>query len=270
MDRGKVGQHAFVVRSNERVAEGVWRMTIESDMALCIHPGQFMDLAVPGNAAHILRLPLSFARSSAEERTVELEFAVVGEGTARLSHMEPGDESVLTGPCGRGWWLPDVEPSDGKALLVAGGIGLPPIEAAAGMLHEAGHAFDVVVGARSKDVLIADRIAWLRELVGDGEVVVCTDDGSAGYAGYTIGALEDLLERSSAHYLVAYACGPQIMLAGIAREMRERGIACQVSMERMMGCGFGACSCCNVELAAGGYALCCQDGPVFDAREVAW
>jgi dihydroorotate dehydrogenase electron transfer subunit len=60
------------------------------------------------------------------------------------------------------------------------------------------------------------------------------------------------------------------MMRGVAALCAREGIACQVSMERMMGCGFGACSCCNVPLVAGGYALCCQDGPVFDATEVAW
>ena len=60
------------------------------------------------------------------------------------------------------------------------------------------------------------------------------------------------------------------MMAGVARLAHEAGVACQVSMERMMGCGFGACACCNVALSKGGYALCCQDGPVFDAEEVAW
>ena len=99
-------------------------------------------------------------------------------------------------------------------------------------------------------------------------VMVTTDDGTMGICGYTTDAMADLMQRNG--YTQVYACGPQPMMAGVARQAREAGVDCQCSLERMMGCGFGACSCCNVGLAAGGYALCCQDGPVFDAGEVAW
>ena len=71
-------------------------------------------------------------------------------------------------------------------------------------------------------------------------------------------------------YAQVYTCGPEVMMAAVARLAADHGIDCQVSREAMMGCGFGACACCNVPLASGGYALCCQDGPVFDAKEVAW
>ena len=99
-------------------------------------------------------------------------------------------------------------------------------------------------------------------------VVVTTDDGTAGRAGFTTQAMEELLAAND--YAQVYTCGPNVMMAGVARLAERAGIACQASLERMMGCGFGACSCCNVALRAGGYALCCQDGPVFDAEEVAW
>ncbi len=71
-------------------------------------------------------------------------------------------------------------------------------------------------------------------------------------------------------YDAVYACGPEVMMAGVARLCREAGVACRVSMERMMCCGFGACGTCNVAMADGSYKSCCKDGPVFDAEEVAW
>ena len=256
----------FVVEGNEEVAAGIWRLVIRSGVSLDIQPGQFMELSVPGDGSHILRIPLSFSRADADEGTVELLYAVVGEGTERLSHMQPGDSSTLVGPCGNGWSLPK-EP--GRALLVAGGIGLPPVAAAARMLAGAGVEMDVIVGSRTGEMVVWDAVGDLTALLGDaGEVVVTTDDGSAGRAGFTTQAMEDLLGWRT--YSQVYTCGPTVMMAGVARLAHKAGVACQASLERMMGCGFGACSCCNVGLVAGGYALCCQDGPVFDAEEVAW
>ena len=81
-------------------------------------------------------------------------------------------------------------------------------------------------------------------------------------------ALADLL--ATGEYDVVYTCGPEVMMAGVARLCREAGVACRVSMERMMCCGFGACGTCNVAMADGTYKSCCKDGPVFDAEEVAW
>lgn len=266
MDTGKVTQHSFTVISNDEVAEGVFRMLFESDVARQIQPGQFMNFTIPGNAAHILKVPLSFAQADADAKTVEIVYAVVGEGTERLSRMSLGESSHLLGPCGRGWWLPK---EDGRALLVSGGVGLPPIEAAARMLAAAGVGFDLIAGARTAAVLLEKRALGMAD-VSDMpcEVICCTDDGTAARAGLPTEAMAEMLGKRT--YVQVYTCGPAIMMAGVAKLAAGHGIACQTSLERMMGCGFGACACCNVALAKGGYALCCQDGPVFDATEVAW
>ena len=100
------------------------------------------------------------------------------------------------------------------------------------------------------------------------EAFVTTDDGSAGRRGFTTDALAELLANSD--YDVVYTCGPEVMMAGVARLCHEAGVACRVSMERMMCCGFGACGTCNVAMVDGTYKSCCKDGPVFDAEEVAW
>lgn len=275
MDASEVKEYGFGVVSNEPAAQGIYRLVICSDVTTTIEPGQFMNIRVPADHAHLLRIPLSFARADAERRTVELLYAVVGEGTERLSRMQPGQESTLLGPCGRGWHLPD-EP--GRALLVAGGIGLPPVLAAARMLADSGIGFDVVIGARTHAMhVFPDVDDVLRFGEGacdpDRKVVLTTDDGTcgsgaAGHKAYATDGMADLLRDRD--YAQVYACGPTVMMAGVARLAQESGISCQVSLERMMGCGFGACSCCNVALAGGGYALCCQDGPVFDANEVVW
>lgn len=266
MDMSKVSQHTFVVLSNEQIAEGIYRMLFESSVARQIQPGQFMNFTVPGDGSHILKLPLSFAQANAEAKSVEIIYAVVGEGTERLSRMSLGESSTLLGPCGKGWWLPAQE---GRALLVSGGVGLPPVEAAARLLAANGLSFDLVAGARTASVLLKERAKGLAALSDEEcKVICCTDDGTAARAGFPTEAMAELVAERT--YTQVYTCGPAIMMAGVARLAAQKGIACQTSLERMMGCGFGACACCNVALVKGGYALCCQDGPVFDATEVAW
>ena len=267
---GTAHVHDVVVVSNERVAKGLWRMVAGSaTLASQILPGQFVDLAVPGDARHILRIPLSFSRADAERGTVELIYAVVGEGTERLSRMREGDATDAVGPCGNGWSVPSGE---GRCLLVAGGAGLPPIVAAAGMLASAGRGFDAVVGAQTAarmDVEDAVALKAIGREADDGRRVgLATDDGTLGSHGLVTAPMAELMAERS--YDCVLCCGPNPMMAAVAALAHEHGVACQASLERMMGCGFGVCGCCNVELRRGGYARCCTDGPVFDAEEVAW
>lgn len=256
----------FEVRQNERVAEGTWRMVLATGPGLAsgLRPGMFVNVRPAGDSSQVIRIPLSFASADAEAGTVEIVYATVGIGTERLSQMAPGTTSTLVGPLGRGWRLPA---SRERALLVAGGVGLPPVMAAAGMLAQAGIGSDVVLGARSAGRLWREGIARLERL--GCEVHVATDDGSEGAHGLTTDVVAGLLSGGHS-YGSAFSCGPNPMMAGVARMAHEAQIPCQVSLERMMTCGFGACSTCNVALAAGGYASCCMDGPVFDAEEVAW
>lgn len=255
--------HDFTVVSNEPVAQGVFRLVMSSsELARTIEPGQFMNLAVPGDASHLLRIPLSFAGADAEAGTIELVYAVVGEGTERLARMVPGSTSTVVGPCGHGWRVPAQE---GRCLLVAGGVGAPPVVAATRMLAQAGFACDVVIGARTSALLWGEDAALA---AGACEVHIATDDGSAGTHGFTTDVMRRLVAERA--YAFVLTCGPTPMMAGVAGIAAEAGIACQASLERMMTCGFGACSTCNVALVAGGYASCCKDGPVFDAAEVAW
>ena len=269
MTQHGTGVEPFEVLRNERAAEGIWRMECRTRVAEQISAGQFVNVSVPGDRSHILRVPLSFSDATGDR--LVLEYAVVGEGTRRLSLMGVGETSTLVGPCGVGWRVPQGE---GRALLVAGGIGLPPIVACARMLVSSNVGFDAVVGAQTAARHLTDDIEVLRSLPPEGgcdcarRVVVTTDDGTLGVHGFTTDVMTTLVRERD--YVQVYACGPEPMLAAVARIADECGIGCQASLERMMGCGFGACSCCNVALREGGYALCCQDGPVFDAQEVAW
>lgn len=256
----------FEVRENERVAEGTWRLVLATDHALVagLEPGMFVNVKPAEDSSRVVRIPLSFARADAGRDTVEIVYAVVGIGTTRLSQMAPGSTSTVVGPLGHGWRLPA---SQDRALLVAGGVGLPPVMAAAEMLAQAGIASDVVVGAKGAARLWRGGLERLRGL--GCAVHVATDDGSEGTHGFTTDVVSRLLGEGRS-YGSCFTCGPNPMMAGVAGLCRGAHIPCQASLERMMTCGFGACSTCNVALAAGGYASCCMDGPVFDAEEVAW
>lgn len=136
--------HDFEVVSNREIADGVFSLVISAPkLASALKPGQFVNIAVPGDASSLLRVPLSYYRADAEAGTVELWYAVVGDDTRRLSQMGPGSTSNLLGPGGRGWMVPE---GTRKALLVAGGIGVPPVLCLAGMLAEQSVDVDVCLG----------------------------------------------------------------------------------------------------------------------------
>lgn len=259
----RVHEFPYLVASNEEVGEGIWRMVARSEeLATKLAPGEFVNVEVPGNRAHLLRVPLSFAGVDAEEGTVEFVYAAVGDATRRMTQMRPGEGARLTGPCGHGWKDPLWE---GRMLLVAGGIGITPVLAAGRWLASKGIEFDAVVGAQT-----ATKLWGIPELEAAGakRIAITTDDGSQGTKGFTTEAMQDLVNENE--YAEVITCGPNVMMAGVSRIAEDAGLDCQVSLERMMGCGFGACNVCNVALTRGGYASCCMDGPVFYGKEVAW
>ena len=232
--------HDFEVVSNQEIADGIFSLVISAPkLASALKPGQFVNIAVPGDASSLLRVPLSFYRADAQAGTVELWYAVVGDDTRRLAQMAPGSTSNLLGPGGRGWHVPE---GTRKALLVAGGI-------------------DVCLGfgTASKAVGI-DEFRALCDTVD-----VCTDDGSLGTHGFCTDPAAELLGEGGYDYVAS--CGPAVMMKKVAAAAAEAGAYCEVSLERMMSCGFGACNTCNVE-TVDGMKGACMCGPVFDASKV--
>ncbi len=174
------------------------------------------------------------------------------------------------------------------ALLVVGGMGAPPIRCLAKYLRAEYPEMKAIafVGAKSAASLpfegdfgeISSHIDLFVPAFAKYGIpcAVATDDGSAGYPGFVTERLAQWLDEQKdwpAKDTILYACGPEPMLAAVARVAGQRGIDCQVSMERRMACGVGLCQSCAVECRIEGsqetiYKLCCQDGPVFDARTV--
>ncbi|MBN2020451.1 MAG: dihydroorotate dehydrogenase electron transfer subunit [Sedimentisphaerales bacterium] len=236
----------------------------------------------------ILRRPFSFARviKEANKTAVEIIYQVLGPGTLRMMTLAKGDTVSVIGPLGRGFTVPQ-----GKklALLVAGGMGFPPLEHLTQFLTTHYRETEPIafVGAKSRfDMPFEKQLDEIsRELEFSiaefGRYVVrsflATDDGSAGFKGTVIDCLLDWFTRNNPEpaQVVIYACGPQPMLARIAQIAAEKQIDCQVSMEEMMACGIGLCQSCVVKCRAQTpgqtiYKLCCKDGPVFDAKDIAF
>jgi dihydroorotate dehydrogenase electron transfer subunit len=259
--------HQATIYSNEPVATGVYKMVFSAPaLAKTMQPGQFFSIAVPGELKQQSRIPLSPSRVEPDAipfqgGTVETIYQIVGPGTRALSRMKPYDTTTVLGPGGHGWRLDGIE---GDVLLVSGGVGIAPVISAARALKARGACFDAVVGARTESVL-----AGIRELEEQHvrELVVTTDDGTAGLHGFTTDGMAGLLETKT--YSAVLTCGPEPMMKRIAAMSAEKGIPCQVSLERTMTCGFGACATCTVPTVAGPKGAC-MHGPVFDAEEVVW
>ena len=222
------------------------------ELARAAVPGQFAQIFVPGKT---LRRPISIC--AIEEDRLRFVFQIRGEGTAILAQTKEGDSWDILAPLGHGFALGD---TTRKVCFVGGGIGVPPLVAAA---KPFGQNATVVTGFRNKDAVILQEDF---EKNGN-QVILATDDGSAGHYGLVTECLPEDCEA-------IFACGPTPMLRALAAEAEKRGIECQISLEQRMACGIGAClgCACKLKTEDGGWrhGHVCKDGPVFDARLVAF
>ena len=221
--------------------------------------GQFAQLAVPG---HTLPRPLSILRAGPE--SLDFLIKVVGPGTAWLAARRPGESLPVLWPLGHGWLdrleLPD--PAE-HWILVGGGVGIAPLIALCDQT-DSSRALSVAFGFRDQEGVEA-----VRGLHAGREIRISTEDGSLGRAGRVTELLHDLLQETAGRPRRIFCCGPDPMMEAVARVAREAELPCLLSLETLMGCGIGICGGCAVPLAAGGFRLACQDGPVFSASELA-
>ncbi|MDD6650730.1 MAG: dihydroorotate dehydrogenase electron transfer subunit [Eggerthellales bacterium] len=262
VDTQKVLSEDTVLLSQVQVTDRLYLATFQApQIAAAVRPGQFVHLQVPGMEGHMLRRPISVYQANPEQGTMVLLYQVVGFGSDALTKVGEGQVVNMLGPIGNGW----VKPEDcQRALFVVGGVGAAPLFLFASELVSAGVELTVVMGAQTKDAL-ACKDAY--EALPNTTVICCTDDGSFGTPGFcTVPAAE--LMASESFDLVA-SCGPTPVMAYTAKAASEQGIPCQVSMEKHMACGIGACLGCIVATTEGNKRSC-VDGPVFDARKVVW
>ncbi|MDU6346646.1 MAG: dihydroorotate dehydrogenase electron transfer subunit [Clostridium sp.] len=226
------------------------------DFARAAKPGQFVHVLVPGKT---LRRPISICDIDAENGTLRLVFQERGEGTAMLGQKRLGDFVDLLAPLGNGFELGDTRR---RALFVGGGIGVPPLLAAA---RPFGQNATVILGFRNQESVILARDFALAGC----RVFIATDDGSMGFHG----TVADCARQYASETDVLFACGPKPMLKALGALAEEQNIPAQFSLEERMACGVGACLGCACKILRDGkevYGHVCKDGPVFDSRSIVW
>lgn len=244
------------------VGPNLYEMELRApDIARAVEPGQFVHLRVPTLDQHLLRRPFSVYARDVAFGSFELLYQTVGVGTRRMADLPIGTEIDLLGPIGAGWSVPD---GDGRVLLVGGGVGAAPLYLLCERLVEAGRGVDVVLGAQTGRALACrERYA---KLLGR-EPECSTDDGTYGRPGFATPLVDEALARGGYDFVAV--CGPEPLMRIVAASCAEAGVSCQVSLERRMACGIGACLSCVVD-TVDGKKRACVDGPVFDATEVVW
>lgn len=244
----------------EQLADGIFDMVVlEQEIAALAKPGQFLSLYLE-DKSRLLPRPISICEIDKEKGTVRMVFRVMGEGTRQLSSLKEGDTVEVMGPLGNGFYKADIQ----TALVIGGGIGIPPMLALTKHLHEQGIQVTAVLGYRSEPAFL------LPEFEAYAKTVVATEDGSIGTAGNVIDAVKK--KKLSADML--FACGPMPMLRGVKAFSEQSGIPAQISLEEKMACGIGACLACvckttmRDEHSQVNNRRICKDGPVFYAQDV--
>ncbi len=249
------------VLSQECIAENIYSMWITSEqVASMAVPGQFISVYTK-DGSKLLPRPISLCEIDKDKQAVRIVYRVTGEktGTQQFSKTSSGDEIDILGPLGNGF---PMEPAKGKkAMLIGGGIGVPPMLELAKQLE--GEKV-MVMGYRNADLFLTEQFEEV------GEFYVATEDGSVGTKGNVMDAIrENQLEAD-----IIYACGPTPMLRAISKYAEENKIVCYVSLEERMACGVGACLGCVVKSrqiddhSHVHNKRVCKDGPVFLSTEV--
>ena len=259
---------------NKKIAQEFYKMRIElSYLGKSSKPGQFVEVRCSDENGPLLRRPFGIHRIS--KNGIEILYEVVGKGTELLSKKRPGDIIDIIGPLGNGFTL-SRPPALGSRppVLIAGGIGVAPLLALAEKIGAKRKGSYIIIGAKdARGVLCEKQFSDLGCFV-----MVSTEDGSRGHKGYATDILKHLLKVINCQSSGIYACGPRPMLKAVANIARLLNIPCQVSMEERMACGVGVCLGCPVKVKpvpgprspVPEYKMVCKDGPVFDAKEIAW
>ena len=235
------------IEEMKKLQENIYSMTLTGDCSQISAPGQFINLRLSG---FYLRRPISICSYS--DRSLNIVFKVVGEGTRAMALLNPGDELDVLLPLGNGF---DTEKCGKTPLLVGGGIGVPPLYGLACALSDKGIKPKVVIGFNTKeDIILTEEFRALGL-----DPIITTADGSAGIRGFVTDAMKNL------DFDYVYTCGPEPMLKAVWETVPDG----QFSFEARMACGFGACMGCSCETKYG-YKRICKDGPVLYKEEIKW
>ena len=240
-------QGLFGIVDNIPLTDTVYKMVLAGDTSAISAPGQFVNIQLDGL---FLRRPISVCDVQGDRLTII--YKVVGKGTAKMAAMQQGKLDVLTG-LGNGY---DLTKSGEHPVLIGGGVGVPPMYLLCKKLMEQGKKVSVILGFNTKN-----EIFYEKEFMALGaNVTVTTVDGSYGTKGFVTDALKNI------SYSYFYTCGPEPMLKAVFKASTMSG---QMSFEKRMGCGFGACMGCSCKTITG-YKRICKEGPVMEKEEILW
>ena len=240
-------QSLFEIIENNPLTDNVYKMVLKGDTSAITAPGQFVNIKLDGL---YLRRPISVCDVNGDLLTII--YKTVGKGTKQMAQMKQGSLDILTG-LGNGY---DLSVSGNKPVLLGGGVGVPPMYLLAKKLIAEGKQVQVILGFNTKsEVFYEEEFKRLGV-----DVTVTTVDGSYGTKGFVTDALQNM------EYTYFYTCGPEPMLKAIYKASVTSG---QMSFEKRMGCGFGACMGCSCKTITG-YKRICKEGPVMRKEEILW
>ena len=248
----------FKVKSYNWLNDSSYVITLQSKSDIApILPGNFAEVEVPHASDIFLRRPLSFLDVDYEQKTISFYIKVIGKGTKRLGSYNEGDDISIIYPLGNSFTVN----GSSNVLIVGGGSGIAPFILLARELQKKNIKTTFLFGART-----AKEIVLNEEFGKYGNILVTTEDGSLGEKGLVT---QHSVFSSDQTFDKIFTCGPDPMMKAIAKIAQEKNIPCDVSLENMMACGFGACLCCVTETTTGNKCVC-TEGPVFDVNELAW
>lgn len=239
-------QVIFEIQSNEALTPEVYRMVLSGDASAITQPGQFVEIALPGK---FLRRPISV--SDWTENRLTLIYKVVGHGTEQMAGLSAGTRLDLLTGLGNGY---NTSLSGDAPVLVGGGVGVPPLYGLCKKLLEEGKKPRMILGFnRESEIFLKQEFEALGV-----PTHIATADGSVGTRGFVTDVLKTL------DYSYFYSCGPLPMFRAMEAVVTTSG---QYSLEKRMGCGFGACMGCSIQTKSGAKRVC-KDGPVFIREEI--
>lgn len=249
------------VVSQKEIAKNIYELILEGELVAAMkEPGQFVHLKVDESTDPLLRRPISICDIDHDQKRFTMIYRAEGKGTTILSKKKENDQVDVLGPLGNGFPLNEVGKGD-TALLVGGGIGVPPLYYLSKQLVKKGINVIHVLGFQDKSVMFYEE-----KFQALGTTFIATVDGSYGTKGF----VTDVITQQNIQFDCLFACGPKPMLKAL--DDRFRGQKGFISLEERMGCGIGACYACVCHLQEDpegpSYRKVCSDGPVFPLGEV--
>ncbi|WP_042471764.1 dihydroorotate dehydrogenase electron transfer subunit [Bacillus ndiopicus] len=244
----------MIVVRQAKIAHNIFELVLQGELVQDMSPGQFVHVKVSDTLEPLLRRPISIADVNKEKSQFTMIYRAEGRGTEVLSLANAGQLVDVLGPLGNGFPV-EAAPVGGTALLVGGGIGVPPLHELSKQLNARGVRTIHVLGFQSENVTFYEE-----EFNKLGDTYYVTVDGTKGTKGF----VTTLLDELQPEFDVFYCCGPLPMLNAMENAYPNK--EGYLSFEERMGCGIGACFACvcqTTEQVEKDYVKVCSDGPVF-------